>query len=494
VCAAVSAANVGRADDAFEIQTVASEGRTAAAELADFDGDGKTDLLSAAFTGMPPHESRQVRLYFQQPDGTLPPTPNWVGMLPSDAAVYDVADLPDGSGHELLLLTGSGISVLSFRGRTARRRDIEIDGSPLVSIAPDERSLDRMRLARADLGPELRLLIPGFLECIVLSPAGTVLSRIEVSGRANYFMPPRPGPLISGSEIEIHFDHPRINAGDVNGDGRPDLVVADRHEIRVFNQREDGSFPRRADQTLAVGLVSEEDHIRSSGNLAIDVQDFDDDGLADLLISHTSGGLFKARSESRVHLNRGGSWDLSSPDQVFVTDGGMATVQLLDLDGDGAVELIDGRVPMGALELVEMLLTTALDTEVAIYRRGENGFGEQPWFKKHLSIPFNFDTNRPMGFFPDYNADVNGDSHKDLLTSGKGDVIEVYIGGKDHYRKRSARQSTDSRGRLRFGDLDGNGLTDLLIYDPLRPNSPIRIGVNRGILPETRPSLEPRKD
>jgi len=304
-------------------------------------------------------------------------------------------------------------------------------------------------------------------------------------------MPPRPGPLISGSEIEIHFDHPRINAGDVDGDGRNDLIAADRHEVRIFRQRADGTFPKAADQTLAVGRVSEEDHIRSSGNLAIDVQDFDRDGRADLLVSHSSGGLFGARSESRVHLNRDGTWDLAEPNQVFVTEGGVATVQLIDLDGDGTVELIDGRIPMGVLRIVDMLLTRTVDTEVAIYRVVEDGrFGEEPWFTRDVGIPFNFDTNRPRGFFPGYDADLNGDGARDLLTSGEGDVIEVYLGGENRYAKRAARQKIDSGGRLRFGDLDDNGLTDLLIYDPLRPDTPIRIGRNRGTLPGTRPEIQ----
>ena len=174
VAALLVLANTVRAADPFEFVTVASPGRTAAAELADFDGDGRSDLLSVSFTEMPPDEARQLRLHFQRPDGSLPTTPDWIGLLPKGAAVYDIADFRDRPGSEMLLLTKSGITVLSFAGRKARRRDIAIEGPALIAVAPDERGLDRIQIARTDLGSEMRLLIPGFLECVVLTPEITV--------------------------------------------------------------------------------------------------------------------------------------------------------------------------------------------------------------------------------------------------------------------------------------------------------------------------------
>jgi len=486
VLAAVTAA-VRSGAEPFEFTAIDSPGRTAAAELADLDGDGRTDLLLVSYSGLPPNETRQIRVHFQNTEGSLPPLPSWKGPLPADAAIYDVAKLGDGPGSGasvLLLLTRHGVTVLSFEGRVPARRDFVVPDFPMFTVAPDERSLDRMMLVRPDLGPKRRIVVPGFGECAILETNGELVSRLEVSGRANYYMPPRPGPLISGSELEIHFDYPRLNSGDIDGDGRNDLIVADRHEVRIFLQDEQAKFPRIANQTLAVGRLSVDDHIRSSGNLAIDAVDINGDRRADLLISHSSGGLFSPRSETAVHINRAGQFDLTQPDQVITSDGGIATVQLLDIDGNGSVELIEARIPMGVLPLVEALLTKDIDVEASVYRTGDGDtFESKPWFETAFEIPFNFDTNRPMGFFPNYDADVTGDGRVDLLLGGNGKVIEVYPGGKYQFHKRVARQKADSAGRLRFGDLDGDDRTDLLIYDPLRPGSPVRIGVNVGILP-----------
>ena len=58
-------------------------------------------------------------------------------------------------------------------------------------------------------------------------------------------------------------------------------------------------------------------------------------------------------------------------------------------------------------------------------------------------------------------------------------------------RRRVARQDAGSTGRVRFGDFDSDGLPDLVLYDPTRDAAPVWIARNRGLLPDTRPSLAP---
>jgi hypothetical protein len=59
-------------DDLFALQEVRSgDGRTAA-EIADFDGDGRADLLQIVFVGVPPAETRTIRMWKQGENGELP--------------------------------------------------------------------------------------------------------------------------------------------------------------------------------------------------------------------------------------------------------------------------------------------------------------------------------------------------------------------------------------------------------------------------------------
>jgi hypothetical protein len=471
---------------AFELRRIENPGRTTAAEIADLDGDGRGDLLCIAFAGVPPEERRDLLVRFQRADGSLPAVPDWSAEVPRGAAVFDLADIAPEPGVELLFLRQDRISLLSLAGRRAAHRFLPLPEASSLGLGSDERGLDRLRLVRDDLGPAPRLLVPLLGEYLVLSPEGEVLGRPATGGRATFFVPPS-GPLVSESEIELSFDAPRMNAGDVDGDGRPDLVATSRHEIRVFLQSAEGRFAAEPDRVLPLRLISEADHVRRSGNVRLATADFDGDGRADLLVSQSSGGILDAEGRAALHLNRGGTWNLYAPDQVFQVTGGTLTNQLIDLDGDGRVELIDVRVSLGVIQLVNLLVTRDIEAGVSVHRAG-NGlpFDPEPWTERRLRFAFDFRTLRGRGFIPTVEEDLNGDGQRDLLSSADGDALEVYLGGPEsRLRQRSARQALDTGGRIRFGDFDADGLMDLVIYDSRRPEVPTRLLVNRGVLPGT---------
>ncbi len=104
-----------RADaESFELLQIPGEGRTVAAELVDLDGDARTDLLVFSFVGLPPREKRSIRIHLQRPDGSLDPEPDFVLPLPEGAAAYDLAELDDTPGAEILLLGAHALSVVSL--------------------------------------------------------------------------------------------------------------------------------------------------------------------------------------------------------------------------------------------------------------------------------------------------------------------------------------------------------------------------------------------
>jgi hypothetical protein len=465
--------------------------RSVAAEIADFDGDGAADLLRVGFAGIPPEERRALRVYLQR-EGRIPERPSFELPLPDDAAAYDVADVKPAPGEELLLLQPAGLLVLSLASAEAPRWSLPIAGGVTLAAGADELGLDRLRIVSRAFGPEPWLLVPLPRECAALSPEGRELARWDVGARANYYLARRPGPLSMGTDLQLRVDTPRLDPGDVDGDGRADLVAIGRYELRVFLRRPDGSFARAPDRVLRPPLVSERDHLRGSGAVRGEARDLDGDGRLDLLLSVVSGGLVDAHTRTSIYMNRGGAWNMAAPDRVFESAEAWTLEDLLDLDGDGRLELVRTGVPFGVLALIEVLLTRAFDAEVRVYRPDpEHGFAEQPWLRRELSLPMSFDTGRMLGFVPTARVDLNGDGQRDLLTSGAGDRLEIFLGGEGKYR-RSARQELRTSGRMISGDLDGDGLPDLVLYDPRDPGAALRIAHNRGILEGTLPRVGAR--
>ena len=494
--AALLAASVASAgDDAlpFAVKTIPTAGRTVSAEIVDLDGDGRSELLAIVFRGVWPDETREIHVHYADEAGDLPATPGWSAPLPAGAASYDLADIDGAPGEELLLLVRDGVMVLSLADRKPTWRTLRVATPPTVAVRPDERGLDRLRLARPELGKG-RLLVPGLGEAWLIGASGESLGRLRIGGRANYLVPPRTGPTLGENELELYFDVPTLHVADIDGDGRADIVATNRHALRIFRQRDDATFPSDPDREIALRLMPLEDQVRNSGSVRCDVHDLDGDGRADLLVSHASGGLLSARNRTQMHRNRDGNFDLAHPDQVFERRGGAAADELVDLDGDERPEWLRVFIPIGVLEIAEIFVQRSIDVRAEIRRGGDEGrFEEKPWIDRPFSIPFDFETFRPRGFIPTLARDWNNDGRLDLLGSADGKAIEVCLGGGDKpFARCEARQPLDSGGRIRFGDLDGNGLADFVLYDTRRSDVPVRIGVNRGVLPGTPPQLRSR--
>ena len=277
----------------FELLTLPGPGRTAFAEIVDLDGDGRGDVVTASFTRLPPDQRRTLRVHFQREDGSLPEKPDWTAPLPDGAAAYDFVPHAGRRGRDALHATRSCDAALA---RRPRRR------SGATSRCPERRSRS-LPTSAASTGcvsratgsaAEPLLVVPGLGEVFVSTLDGEIKARLATQSRANFFVPPRPGLLITDNEADLYFEHPRIDVADVDGDGRGDLVVSNRHEVLVFLGREAGGFAAKPDQRHVLRRLSETDLVRATGSARVEARDWNGDGRADLLVSATRGGLLHA--------------------------------------------------------------------------------------------------------------------------------------------------------------------------------------------------------
>jgi hypothetical protein len=483
--------SVAHAEEFFDLDQIANHGRSVAVEFAELNGDARTDLLVVAVLGIPPQERRTARVYLQKPDGSLPRHPDHTIEVPQWSAVYDVADLKESPGQELVLLRPDGLTLLSLADASGRSWHLPVPGPTTLGLADDERGFEPFPLVYRDFGPGPWLLVPQIGRLLALSPEGDLRARLEIPRRANYFITPHSGLVSTESDFQVFVDAPKLSVGDVDGDGHADAVFSTRHELWVYLRRDDGSLPTGPDRRLALNLLTPRDHIRGSGGVATIAKDIDGDGRLDLLVSHVEGSFSDAASTTYVHMNRGGEWKLDEPDHVFRSKASLDTNALIDLNGDGHTELLRMKFRFSLLEVVEFLLTREIDIQVLVHRyHPDRGFEKKPWAKTQIELAVSFDTFRLSGFIPRGDADLNADGLPDLVSSGGGDAIEISLGGgEDPFAKRRYRQKLSTAGVIRFGDLDGDGLLDFVIFDPHNFDVPVRVGRNLGRLPGMRPAL-----
>ncbi|HKP56891.1 MAG TPA: VCBS repeat-containing protein [Polyangiales bacterium] len=228
---------------------------------------------------------------------------------PLDAyeALAAVHDLDDDGHAEVILVTGTGVVVLSFTGTelTERERfEVAIDPVRSAHLQPQGVSVldikgDRRPFLFVDLGDEYQTYRPerqshvfapdavrlfkqqfavadfdhdGASDLVTIESSEGMRPRlrVETSNRDGTTLTPRPGAVMP-------YDGTTLLAGDVDGDGNQDAVVLHGYG-RISVALGDGTGNLKAARTFLAELAGETD--RSAESFLLDV---DGDGAGDLI-------------------------------------------------------------------------------------------------------------------------------------------------------------------------------------------------------------------
>ncbi len=343
-----------------------------AVATGDFNRDGKMDWVVAN------GGSDDLWIYLGNGDGTaaLPTVISLAGKSPAAVATASlrgngIVDLivaePDSSSIEVLMGNGDGTfgagTLYSVAGLPTSLAVADFNGDGHLDVTVGV-------MANGDIVPWL-VMFPG-------NGSGGLGTPVTFTGST-----------ISGPDITS------IVAGDLNGDGKPDIVAISNSAIEVFLNQGNGSFA--AGQ--AIGGTGDFD--------AIALGDMDEDHCLDL-ISVTGRGL--------GHVGKGncdGTFQAYSSWTVFGTGTIGFGLQAADMNGDGHLDVItsgatsteSGENPNSRVNLVAVLVGDGTGNVGApkVYRGG-------------------------AGMYSVAVVDLNNDGHLDAITADQdSDSATVYL-------------------------------------------------------------------
>ena len=244
---------------------------------------------------------------------------------------------------------------------------------------------------------------------IVLAAAPSNAVALEFSAAKNY--PVGTAPVA-------------IAVADFNGDGKPDLAVANSgsNNVSVLLNNGDGTFQAAVNYSAGAAPV------------AVLAGDFNGDGKQDLIVANT-GSLSLLK----------GNGDGTFQSAVSITAGSNPkSLAAGDFNGDKKLDLVVGDATAGVVNV--------------LIGNGDGTF--QP--PTSLALATSGPVNSVVA------ADLNGDSNLDLVVSVPGGPVSLLGKGDGTFQAAIHVDSGTSNGTLLVADLDGDLKTDLVVRAVVR--------------------------
>ena len=252
-----------------------------------------------------------------------------------------------------------------------------------------------------------------------------------------------------GSPYTVGNDPLSLNAGDFNGDGRPDVATINgtSSDVSVFLRQAAGGFAQEAGSPITVG----------SAPSTATVGDFNGDGLADLAVPS-----FGVGNVSVLVRQAGGGFALEGG-QAISLGTSLHAVAAGDFNSDGRLDLV---------------ATTAGSQAVLLLRNAQNtGFVQGQSFTTGPT---------PVGIAV---GDYNGDGLADLAIANRGgDSVSILLrvpGGT--FSSETAVPVGDDPIGIVAADFDGNGRADFAVTNatPGIVSTFLRSAANNGFTAES---------
>lgn len=487
--------SLAAADEPFAVHRLEAPGRPlalVAARLAGSGGPARRELWLASIEGEPPGERRSLFRFRPAEGGSLPLHPDPRIEMPAEVIGFDLGDLDPAPGLELLRVSAGELRILGAGGaRVLRVLPLE----PPLPFPARARGLTRLPCVGDWAGDgRPRALLPDVGGARLVALDDGSVQRLELPVVADYETR-ETGPPAVDELLVARLAWPTLMQADDDGDGRLDLFALSRFTLSVHRSGPAG-LPSAPSRTLALRAFTLAEELRHEAtSLRLVARDLDGDGRADLVVHRNAGTLLRSHASTDVHRNRGSGIALHDPpDARLVVENGISTLEVVDVDADGAPELLEARLQFGILQLVRLLTTRRVELELRVWTLARPGLAAltTSW-SGAVTLPLDFAQGRVDGLTPTAAGDWNGDGRRDLLYGPMAGELAIQLGTAESagpgFGPRVATQALPVTGQALVADLDGDGLDDLVLHDPRAAAGGVRLLHNRGRLPGTPAQL-----
>lgn len=225
-----------------------------------------------------------------------------------------------------------------------------------------------------------------------------------------------------------------VIAADLNGDGKPDLVVANSaaNTVSIFMSNGDGTFATRVDYPTGRNPV------------AIAVGDLNGDGRQDIVAVN--------QADNSVSILAGNGDGTFVPLSAFATGSSPSSVAVGDFDRDGKLDLA---------------VTNMADNTISILEGDGNGI-----FETHVDYPAGPSPTAILA------GDFNGDGSLDLALANDylGGSVSVLVGNGDGTWRPPVAYPTGDSLALVAADFNNDGKLDLASVNRMKQSLSVLLG------------------
>lgn len=472
--------------------------------IADLNNDGLLDIVRAG--------ESNLSIFFQKPGRIFPPVSDQRVSFPVGTWLVDIGNVSVAPGLEIITMSDEGVIVramgedglygkpqkmlddtlyLASVGRNlfARRRwpcpwnfclDANGDGLDDIFIPQLDKVLLIIQEPQGVFEKRFNLKMPVIVEVATGPLSGESLTSLA-STRTPY--------LWTGLQA------PSIEVRDINGDGRPDVVLG---EVFGYLQDANGNFPE-SDNHPTERIRTNERQPKDVLELVNEYVDVNGDGIIDRVSQYRPWSTGAMKSDVKIWFGDGKrnlfdiDPDKDRPDNKVVGENFLFEAQLVDLDGDGALDILMFDTDYKITEVANWVQINQgrIKGEVKVYFFDKrNNFYSNKWsFVKPLMVNYEIRTfeifqNRIFDYVQTMmtcHYDFTGNGKKDLMVRQQSDAKEDWVFIYENSGRRNdlfperptARIRTPKFHYFRILDINSDGVNDFVLYD----SSDRRVGI-----------------